>query len=187
MNVEDQPAWLIELLETYEWPKKLVWAKAYRQWWQTDSHATLTGLTLGVGVALFPLVRSIPCPIDDDGTAWMVHRCGEILTCGLIANMTRHTPRQVKAAVKDLVNCRTFVLRDGVIGITNFRHWQETPEAIKKQKQRDAKAAALGELLPAFREGQSESQALKLGTCPGTSPPTSPGQIRHRGQKTELN
>jgi len=159
-------AWLEGLIEDFEWPKAKPWIKLYRRWYTTDSHLGLDGTVLGFGAAVLPIINSAPCPVDANGTAWLVTRGGHILTTADFARETKFTPRQVVKAVNCLVNCRTFehsnVSGSVIISVPNFAHWQSTPAAVKKAREREANVNALANLGPEYVAGYCEAKGLIL-------------------------
>jgi len=99
----------------------------------------LDGISLGFFAALLPLVNRAPCLIDDDGTAWLIHKNGTILGLADLKRETRFTEKQIKRAAIRLQNCQSLDIRSGVIGVPNFERWQMTPEAWRKKKAKQSK------------------------------------------------
>ena len=139
INLEHLPEWAKKLFQKYKWPEPKPWAKLYRALYTTDSHMGLDGITLGFFAALLPLVNRAPCLIDDEGTAWLIHKNGTVLGVADLKRETRFTEKQIKKAAIRLQNCQSLDIRSGVIGIPNFERWQMTPEAWRKKKAKQAK------------------------------------------------
>lgn len=144
------------------------WRKSWEEKWR-DEAADVLGFEAR---ALRALLGDIAELEEGDAVGWAIDSRGQPYTRDRLARLLAATPAQVDLALEQLVAASVVVVRDGRIGLVDWRRTQEDPSAERQRR----------------RRGHERDDAGAVPVTTGvtvTRPVTPPSPPEDRGQRTE--
>ena len=140
------------------------WRKSWEEKWR-DEAADVLGFEAR---ALRALLGDIAELEEGDAVGWAIDSRGQPYTRDRLARLLAATPAQVELALEQLVVAGVVVVRDGRIGLVDWRRTQEDPSAERQRR----------------RRGHERDEPVTPGVTV-TRPVTPPSPPEDRGQRTE--